>query len=222
MNTKTLAKPTQTYSNKSNCVAGARTLLANKAAKLGVDFDVAQGQDGRWSWRPLPAAVVESIQASVKQQAAEIAATLNAPETMTTEEAAQQLLAYAGPNGVPAFLARPKPTAEETEALAKKTAKTSGRDRELKNPKTPAKRNAHNKAAASLRPDGLRVGSKQSMMLDMALRKNGATEAEICEELGWRACLVTLRRTCEKVGASLTREPGKDGAKSRYYAKMPK
>lgn len=60
--------------------------------------------------------------------------------------------------------------------------------------------------SASTRPDGLRQGSKQAVMLDMALAPGGATEEAICKKLGWKRCRVTLKRVCDKVGAKLSRD----------------
>lgn len=67
-------------------------------------------------------------------------------------------------------------------------------------------------AAASSRPDGLRAGSKQALLLDAAVAAGsiGATEAELCKKLGgWKKCAVTLRRVCEKVGAKVERVEGR-------------
>jgi hypothetical protein len=55
-------------------------------------------------------------------------------------------------------------------------------------------------------------------MLDMAKSPTGATEAEICAVLGWKGCIVTLRRAAEKAGLKLTSEKQK-GGKARYFAK---
>lgn len=61
------------------------------------------------------------------------------------------------------------------------------------------------------RSDGLRPGSKMAIMIDMALRPQGATEAEICKKIGWKKCRVTLTRTAEKIGAELVHEKGPTG-----------
>lgn len=69
------------------------------------------------------------------------------------------------------------------------------------------------------RPDGLREGSKQAIMLDMVLAKDGATEEAICKKLGgWKRCRVTLTRVCDKVGAELVR----DEKTGRFHATMRK
>lgn len=73
--------------------------------------------------------------------------------------------------------------------------------------------------ASSARPDGLRAGSKEAMMLDLACAPGGATEASICKALGWKKCRVTLKRTCEKAGAVLTSTG--TGAERVWQATMP-
>jgi hypothetical protein len=60
--------------------------------------------------------------------------------------------------------------------------------------------------------------TKNETMLDMAKSPTGATEAEICAVLGWKGCIVTLRRAAEKAGLKLTSEKQK-GGKARYFAK---
>lgn len=83
-----------------------------------------------------------------------------------------------------------------------------------KAPATPA-------PAAGERADGLRTGSKQAVMLDMVLSDTGATEAELCKALAWKKCRVTLKRVCEKVGASLKSDKV-EGRGTAYFATMTK
>jgi hypothetical protein len=59
--------------------------------------------------------------------------------------------------------------------------------------------------------------TKNEVMLDMVCRKRGATEAEICEQIGWKACLVTLKRAAEKFRVSLTSEKDKTTNRNRYF-----
>ncbi len=101
----------------------------------------------------------------------------------------------------------PKPAKQEINMATTKTAKkaatkTAKKAAGKKAPKTPAAPKAAPAASAG-RLDGLRTGSKQAQMLDMVLDPTGATEAEICRALGWKKCRVTLKRVCEKVGATL-------------------
>jgi hypothetical protein len=59
--------------------------------------------------------------------------------------------------------------------------------------------------------------TKNEIMLDMICRKRGATEAEICEQIGWKACLVTLKRAAEKFAVKLTSEKDKATNRNRYF-----
>lgn len=102
-----------------------------------------------------------------------------------------------------ANVATPKSTPAKAPAKAPPKAKkpAPAPAAKAKAPKPAAKANAP--AASSGRPDGLREGSKQAQMLDLALQPEGATEHTICKALGWKKCRVTLKRVCEKVGATL-------------------
>lgn len=70
------------------------------------------------------------------------------------------------------------------------------------------------------RPNGLRIGSKQAIMFDMAAAPGGATEEAICAKLGWKKCRVTLKRVCDKVGAVLTQSKNEAG-KTVWSATWP-
>lgn len=119
---------------------------------------------------------------------------------------------------LPVFLDRrgektTKEIAAERAALNAKERKLIGPDRELTMPKGEAKRKQQQ--AAKVRADGLKEGGKKAQMVDMVCVPEGATELAICEALGWKACLVTLRRACDEANVTLTRVPV-PGAKSRY------
>lgn len=127
------------------------------------------------------------------------------------------------PHAAGAVLIVPKPpknhpaaeAAQQQETAMKTAKKAPAKTTAAKAPKATARKPAPKKAGktpaavenartpAGARPDGLRAGSKQAVMLDMVLAPNGATEAEICKKLGWKKCRVTLKRVCEKVGATL-------------------
>jgi hypothetical protein len=217
---------TKTYSNRSNCVAGARTALKNPAAKIGVDFNVAE-QEGRWLWMvneladrahhtPVSSPLKEAITAAAD-------AGISPKEfRKIAEKVADDLVAtVAGDNlDLPACLKRPRETEEERTAREKRNAKTVGPDREIVMPKGPV-RKTEAQQKAELRKDGLRYGSKESTMIDM-VTAGWVTEAEVCAKLGWKACMVTLRRACDKVGMELVRRKNPDGGKSQYRAATPK
>jgi len=93
--------------------------------------------------------------------------------------------------------------------------------RAAKAAKAPRKSRAKAHVPTALeRPDGLRPGTKMATMLDMVLTPRGATEAEICNKIGWKKCRVTLQRTAKKAGAELTYEVNEKGEKV-WKAAMP-
>jgi hypothetical protein len=75
--------------------------------------------------------------------------------------------------------------------------------------------------AAGTRPDGLRPGSKMATMFDMVTRPEGATEAQICKAIGWTKCRVTLKRTCDRVGAVLNKSERNAAGEIVYRAIVP-
>ncbi|MEE9923987.1 MAG: DUF3489 domain-containing protein [Brucella anthropi] len=62
--------------------------------------------------------------------------------------------------------------------------------------------------------------TKREIMLDMVCSPEGATEDEICKRIGWKACLVTLKRAASAAGVTLRAEKQK-GQKSRYFGTRP-
>jgi hypothetical protein len=62
------------------------------------------------------------------------------------------------------------------------------------------------------------AGTKQAVMLDMVLRKEGATHDALCKKLVWKSCRVTLGRVCDRAGAKL--EHRKVGDVTTYFAKL--
>lgn len=94
-------------------------------------------------------------------------------------------------------------SANSTTSRAKKADVRARKTEPTANARTPVKEKTK-PAVESGRPDGLRTGSKQAVMLDLALAEGGATEKAICTQLGWKKCRVTLKRVCDKVGAKLT------------------
>lgn len=112
-------------------------------------------------------------------------------------------------------------TAKKSKTAKRAPAKKVPAKPAAKPPAAPKKAKAPEAPAAGTRPDGLREGSMQAKMLDMVLASTGATEKEICEELGWKKCRTTLNRVAEKVGATLakSKEEGRDG--TVYRATLP-
>lgn len=119
------------------------------------------------------------------------------------------------------FPVAPKKAKPEPIGKARKAAKAKAPEKAKDAKKAaPVKKVAAKVAkAAGGRPDGLREGSKQAIMLDLALRGEGATEAAMCKKLGWKKCRVTLKRVAEKVGAKLDAKKNAAG-ETVYFAAM--
>jgi hypothetical protein len=209
---------TKTYSNRSNCIAGARTAMGNAKAKIGTDFEVyAAGE--RFAFRVLKdAARATAIAMAGKPGPKLLDEALNLGLLGPLPAPSDDLT-------IPGFLKRGTETAEAAaERRARQAKDKGGADRVITMPKTAHGGKAKGANAGLDRKDGLRSGSKMAMMIDMVLAPGGATEAEVCKKLGWKACLVTLKRTAEKGGYDLTFkvEETKDGSKRRYFASPKK
>lgn len=215
---RTTISAERTYSNRSNCVAGARKALRNPEARQGVEFEIRQGNfdgdAGRWRWFPIapgPSVVETAIAAEVQAANGRIAkAIVNAVAAKPVEKI--------DTDGIPAFLKRAPETPEAAEKRRAKVTAPSG-ERVLKNP--PDARTEHADKAALARDErGFRTGSKQAVLLSMAVA-GWTTEAAICKKLGWKRCRTTLARVVERAGLELERRPVQ-GGKSEYRAVEPK
>jgi len=104
-----------------------------------------------------------------------------------------------------------KAKAAELDALpVAKTTKTAKTTKPAAKAKPVAKTAAKtNRRASDKKPVKDRI-------LEMMRRKDGASEAEICRELGWVRAATTMRRALESSGVKFTREKGDDG-KFRYW-----
>jgi hypothetical protein len=60
--------------------------------------------------------------------------------------------------------------------------------------------------------------SKNAVMLEMVRDQAGATEAEICSRLGWKACRATLGRVVQKSGLALRSAKDEATGRNRYFA----
>lgn len=72
------------------------------------------------------------------------------------------------------------------------------------------------KPAKAAKTETAKEPTKREIMLDMVCSKTGATEAEICERIGWKACFVTLKRAAAASGVALRVEKQK-GERARYF-----
>lgn len=83
-----------------------------------------------------------------------------------------------------------------------------------------AARRAANKAAFDAAPATVEKPvktSKNAVMLAMVRDPAGATEAEICAALGWKACRATLGRVVDKAGLKLTASKDEATGRNRYF-----
>lgn len=172
--------------------------------------------------RALGSIAISVVLDGVEVASAEVAGKV---ETLTAEVDAfvageAGVVVFDAETDIPAFLRNdrsaaidvlPEAPAPEAAPVTVKPAKAAKAPKAPKAEK-PAKAPAGDKSLP-------KAGSKNEVMLSMASAKGGATEAEICEALGWKACLVTLRRVCEKAGYTLRTEKQK-GGKARYFAEI--
>lgn len=213
----------KTYSNRSNCIAGARTALKNPGAKINVDFIVTAVGD-RFSWSANTSTVLQKIVNAAVADA--ICAEADKPglgaavvTVLSTREGGMPG-PEVDPLDIPTCLRRPPETEADRDSRIERNKKISGPERKLVMPKRPAKKTEAQQKAI-LREDGLRHGSKEATMIEM-VSAGWVTEAEVCKKLNWKACMVTLRRACDKVGLELERRANPDGGKSQYRAKVQK
>ncbi len=68
------------------------------------------------------------------------------------------------------------------------------------------------------RADGLTPGTGAAILVDTLLRKGGATNAELCEAVGWAACLPAARKAAERGGYHFEAIK-KPGELTRYHAR---
>jgi hypothetical protein len=206
------AAASRTYSNRSNCVAGARAALGDKSAKPGRDFEVYAVGD-RLAWRAATASDVVAFAPQPDNDDPGARRMIDMARSIVAEaNATAETSAAAGDDGIPAFLARPAPTPEDMRALAAKSQRA--RERVPSNPPPVAK--TTRQALAVLNQHGLKAGTKPAVLVDMVLRPGGATEAEMCKKIGWKKCLVTLRRACAAANVELRGER-KDGERKSTW-----
>jgi len=71
------------------------------------------------------------------------------------------------------------------------------------------------KRPTKLRPDGLREGSAGALLVDTVCRKAGATHAELCAIVKWKACLPFLLKSAAQAKVKLRKE--RQGREVRYF-----
>jgi hypothetical protein len=117
--------------------------------------------------------------------------------------------------------AQPTPTkpAQSQEATMAKT--TTAKTKTTTATKKPTKAAAPKAPARELRPDGLVKGSGMAKLVDAVCRPKGATNAELCEAVGWAQCLPMMKKSCDKAGVTVRVEK-KAGEPARYFGTAKK
>lgn len=190
----------RTYSNRSNCAAGARAALKNPAAAIDKDFAIKKGGDGRYTFS---LAITSGDQAASSSpgssghhdDAGQAPVNLKDPGGITALATALK-----GADGItepmPDVLKLPPESPEQADARRARNAKTFGPDREITMPKT-------TKAAAAKRGKA-KGGSKRELLVKL-LKGGWQTMDDICEATGWQA---------HSARAEISRLPGYDTVKA--------
>lgn len=110
-----------------------------------------------------------------------------------------------------------RPHHEVEASLSKIAGASRVAEAEIVPPAPKAKRERAPKAA---KPVAEKAPTKREIMLNMVCTAEGATESEICDAIGWKACLVTLRRAAEAEKVTLRAEKQK-GGRARYFGTRP-
>lgn len=192
----------KTYADKRSAVRGAKQLGLNPET-----LDFVQ-RDGRWTWAvdAHPADDVPEVQANAVdveddadwlRKAAEADAVGRAEAARAAGEAERNAAQRA------------------SDAAAFETVTIASETRQPPEPATPITLPATAPAASAMRPDGLRTGTKLALLADTICRPAGATHDELCQVVGWSACLPMAMKACEKAEITLRRQ--KEGRLTRYF-----
>jgi len=92
---------------------------------------------------------------------------------------------------------------------------TKPKRKSKRKPKAKPKAKRPTKAATKLRPDGLREGSAGALLVDTVCRKAGATHAELCAVVKWKACLPFMLKSAKQAKVNLRKE--RQGREVRYF-----
>lgn len=224
--------PEKTYDKRDRAVSAAIKALGPQAV-IEFDFTVTKC-DKRWLWRAVaadkrPPLSAQQVKANGGKKAA--AVLVSAPDRIAGEAvasaAAEKIMADArkpidltvDENGIPIFLKRGGDTSPEArDALIAKHKKTTGPDRQIKNPPNVTKKTNKGPAgpASQQRADGLKAGSPGAILVDTVCRKEGATNEELCKAVGWKQCLPAMKKYADKAGVTITTKKEK-GEPTRYF-----
>lgn len=199
----------KTYADKRSAVRGAKQLGLNPET-----LDFVQ-RDGRWTWAvdAHPADDVPEVQANAvdeeddadwHRKAAEADA-VGRQEAVRAAAQAQENAAQRA-SGAAAF---------ETVTITPETRQPPEPIAPVTTPAAPITLPPTAPSASGVRPDGLRAGTKLALLADTICRPTGATHDELCQVVGWSACLPMAMKACEKAEISLRRQ--KEGRLTRYF-----
>lgn len=192
----------KTYADKRSAVRGAKQLGLNPAT-----LDFVQ-RDGRWTWAvdAHPADDVPEVQANAVDEEDDADWQRKAAEAdaVGRQEAARA-----------AAEAERSAAQRASDAAAFETVTITPETRQPPEPTAPMTLPPAAQAAGAVRPDGLRAGTKLALLADTICRPTGATHDELCQVVGWTACLPMAMKACEKAEISLRRE--KEGRLTRYF-----
>lgn len=225
--------PEKSWDKRDRAVKAAVLALGPQAIPE-FDFTIIKC-DKRWMWRAIASdkrQPVSDQQVKANGGKKAVAVLVSAPDRLAGEAVAsaavEKIMANAkkpvdtteDSNGFPVFLKRAGNTsAEAQEALIAKHKKTTGPDRQIKNPPD-AKKAGTKKGpagpASQQRSDGIKPGSSGAILVDTVCRKEGATNDELCKAVGWKECLPAMKKYAAKAGVTITTKKEK-GQPTRYY-----
>jgi hypothetical protein len=177
-------------------------LLGTPAEKLALE--ITQRKDEK-AGEAVANAAVEKIMAAAKKPVKDETISLGLLGPVPALDATED------ENGRPAFLKREGDNSVETQkARVEKYKKTTGPDRQIKNP--PNIKAAKTKSAKGKRAGG-KGQTKTALVGQLLLRKEGCTTADIINATGWPT--VSVPAQAKAVGLGLRKE--KDGKVMRYF-----
>lgn len=190
---------TRTYSNRSNCIAGARSALGNPGAKVDVDFRVEKIGD-RFAFSVLAATTtVDGNEVTV------------GTATFSTEPEPAPANPPVGDDlGIPDILKREPETPEQADERRKRFAKLVGPDRKISMPKTTTKKKG--KAIA-------KSGSKHDLLVAL-LRANWCDLDDVTKATAWlpHSARAEISRLASRDGFTVDKRRDKDGMQYRITA----
>lgn len=218
------------YAQKSSAVRAARKQGLNEDTMV-----LVENRDGTWSFSSKTDADAALERVSRARGAKQAAKTAEAEdvrprflrEKVTLSSPIAEQIAAAQTEQAPeipdvvGFLASGADMAEKAATRSKRrnAIETAIAEAPAPAPKAPKAPKAPAERKTTDRPDGLRVGSKAALLVDLVTRPEGATYQELLDATGWGECRPRLKEACLKAGLSLElRKAETKGEPSRYFA----